>query len=205
MRLPAWFLFLLGLSIPAAAWSATQDSAGAAHPTASCETAIASAESAGRLPPHLLKAIGLTETGRTDPSTGDMHPWPWTINAEGQGQFFATKIQAISAAQALQARGVRSIDVGCLQVSLLYHPDAFATLADAFDPRANATYAARFLNALYAGSRNWAHAIAAYHSETPALGEAYRTLVMARWQGTARHAVPPSPAAYQDWLAGRRS
>ena len=84
--------------------------------------------------------------------------------------------------RALQARGVRSIDVGCLQVNLMYHPAAFASLDEAFDPRINAAYAARFLNTLYAERRDWAHAIAAYHSETPALGDAYRVLVMARWQ-----------------------
>ena len=90
--------------------------------------------------------------------------------------------QAVAAVKALRARGVRSIDVGCLQVNLMYHPDAFATIEDAFDPRMNAAYATRFLNALYADGRDWAHAIAAYHSETPALGDAYRVLVMARWQ-----------------------
>ena len=46
-----------------------------------------------------------------------------------------TRQQAVAAVQALQARGVRSIDVGCLQVNLMYHPIAFASLDDAFDPR----------------------------------------------------------------------
>ena len=59
----------------------------------------------------------------------------------------------------------------------MYHPDAFATLGDAFDPRANAAYAGRFLNALFADGKDWARAIGAYHSETPALGDAYRVLV----------------------------
>jgi hypothetical protein len=92
--------------------------------------------------------------------------------------------------QALQARGVRSIDVGCLQVNLLYHPDAFATLDDAFDPGHNANYAVRFLNALYAGSHDWKQAIGDYHSETPQLGEAYRVLVLARWERPDLHKVP---------------
>jgi hypothetical protein len=91
---------------------------------------------------------------------------------------------------------VQSIDVGCMQVNLMYHPHAFASLRDAFNPRSNAAYAARFLNVLFAGARDWAHAIAAYHSETPALGEAYRTLVMARWQDPDLRPARPAQIAY---------
>ena len=177
----------------------------AADPAALCEAAVAAAELVQRLPARMLGAISVTETGRIDPVRGHLRPWPWTINAEGEGQFFATKQQAIAAVKVLQARGVRSIDVGCMQVNLMFHPDAFASLEDAFDPRVNAGYAARFLDALYAEGRDWAHAIAAYHSETPVLGDAYRALVMARWQnGDIRAAVTPV-GAYQDFAQVGRS
>jgi hypothetical protein len=75
-----------------------------------------------------------------------MAPWPLTINAEGQGSFFDTKAQVIAAPRALQARGVQSIDVGCMQVNLMHYPYAFANLDQAFNPTANAAYAVRFLN-----------------------------------------------------------
>jgi hypothetical protein len=168
-------------------------------PAGLCETAVTTAEYVGRLPPRLLGAISLTETGRLDPDKGLIRPWPWTINAEGEGQFFATKQDAIDAVRALQARGVRSIDVGCLQINLMYHPQAFRSLDSAFDPRDNARYAAQFLNALYADSHDWSHAIAAYHSETPALGEAYRVLVLARWQNPDARDTPPPRSAYRDF------
>ncbi|HJO71542.1 MAG: hypothetical protein QF450_07035 [Rhodospirillales bacterium] len=58
----------------------------------------------------------------------------------------------------LSARGVRNIDVGCMQVNLLYHKDAFATLEEAFEPASNAAYAARFLKDLYATSGSWSAA-----------------------------------------------
>jgi hypothetical protein len=97
---------------------------------------------------------------------------------------------------------VTSIDVGCLQVNLMYHPDAFASLEDAFDPGHNADYAAHFLNTLYADSHDWKQAIGAYHSETPALGDAYRVLVLARWQRPDLRPVPDQPqgpyGAFQD-------
>ena len=44
---------------------------------------------------------------------------------------------------------MRSIDIGCAQVNLMHHPDAFASLEQAFDPMANADYAARFLKQLH--------------------------------------------------------
>jgi hypothetical protein len=207
MRPLVWFSLLLIVAAPVAAWSGPLDSprpaakaAEAADPALLCETAITSAEYVGRLPPRLLGAIGLTETGRVDAGSGRVRPWPWTINAEGEGQFFQTKQQAVAAVRGLQARGVRSIDVGCLQVNLMYHPAAFATLEDAFDPRVNAAYAARFLNALYVEGRDWAHAIAAYHSETPALGDAYRVLVMARWRNSDLRAAVPVAGAYGDFV-----
>ena len=170
----------------------------AADPATLCETAITTAEYVNRLPPRLLAAISLTETGRIDAASGRLRPWPWTINAEGAGQFFETPQQAIAAVQSLQARGVRSIDVGCLQINLMYHPNAFTSLEQAFEPRGNATYAARFLNALFAGGKDWTHAIGAYHSETPALGDAYRVLVMARWQNADPRSAPAAQSAYRD-------
>ncbi|HEY0182631.1 MAG TPA: transglycosylase SLT domain-containing protein, partial [Rhodopila sp.] len=170
-----------------------------ADPATLCETAVIAAEYVNRLPARLLGAISLTETGRADPGAGRVRPWPWTVNAEGDGQFFGTKQEAVLAVKALQDRGVRSIDVGCLQVNLMYHPNAFASLDEAFDPRANANYAARFLNALYADGKDWPTAVAAYHSETPVLGEAYRVLVMARWQNGDPHAQVTVPVAYGDF------
>jgi hypothetical protein len=167
-------------------------------PATLCEAAVTSAEFAARLPPRLLEAIGLTESGRLDRAAGRVRSWPWTINAEGEGRFFDTKAQAVAAVRVLQARGVRSIDVGCMQVNLMYHAQAFATLEEAFEPEANAAYAARFLNALYDDGKDWARAIAFYHSQAPGLGAAYRSLVMARWQkGDAP--APPVRVVYGDF------
>lgn len=170
-----------------------------------CEAAIARAEQVRSLPDGLLPALARVESGRPD-AAGAARPWPWTIDVDGQGQFFATKAEAVAAVLALQDIGIRSIDVGCLQVNLMYHPNAFASIEQAFDPAANAAYAARFLVALHARDGDWTHAIASYHSETPSLGAAYRTKVMAIW----RHggiATPletalanPRRAAYADFL-----
>ncbi|WP_431270669.1 hypothetical protein [Dankookia sp. P2] len=97
-----------------------------------------------------------SRSGRPDPAGRGVTAWPWTINAEGQGRYFDSKEAAIAAVEALRARGVTVIDVGCLQVNLKHHPDAFPDLATAFDPVANARYAGLFLKRLQAqtGSGN---------------------------------------------------
>ena len=176
-------------------------------PSTYCDAAIAGAERAIRLPPRVLSAIAEVESGRPDAGTGALRPWPWTINAEGRGQFFETKAQAIAAVRALQLQGMRSIDVGCMQVNLMHHPNAFSSLDDAFDPQSNALYAARFLNTLYAASGSWLQAIAAYHSETPAIGADYQRRVMARLQLAPTQSLvgwAPAQAAYRDFVPERQ-
>jgi hypothetical protein len=162
-----------------------------------CRAAIAGAERAGAIPPLLMAAIGRVESGRLDPVSGAMAPWPWTINAEGQGSFYDSKAQAIAAVRALQAQGVRSIDVGCMQVNLMHHPDAFASLDQAFDPGANAAYAARFLNELHGQTNDWSRAAAQYHSSTPGLAAAYQAKVVSTWMEERRLAsgMPLLPGA----------
>lgn len=169
-------LLLLSLSLPLPAM--------AAPPAASflCRSAIASAEYTEHLPPHLLDAIARVESGRPDPETGLLHPWPWTINAAGEGLFYDSKTQAIAAVQAFRARGVTSIDVGCMQVNLMIHPDAFASLDQAFDPPTNARWAARFLNRLQATAANWTVATGRYHSPTPEIAGDYQRRVMVEWK-----------------------
>jgi hypothetical protein len=151
-----------------------------------CRAAIRTAERAHGIPQALLSALGRVESGRRDPASGNFGPWPWTINAEGRGQFFPTKAEAIAAVRQLQADGMRSIDVGCMQINLRHHPNAFASLEDAFDPAKNAAYAAQFLASLEEISKNWLQAAANYHSHTPEFGIAYQRRVMAAWPDEQR-------------------
>jgi hypothetical protein len=167
-----------------------------------CRSAVAAAERGSGIPAHLLAAISRVESGRRDPVTGAVHPWPWTVNAEGEGHFYDTKAEAIAAVRAMQARGIKSIDVGCGQINLMHHPDAFPNLELAFDPQANAAYAARFLKELFAQTGDWNRATAMYHSATPELGAEYREQVLAVWPEEQRLAglVGATPLA-QAWGA----
>jgi len=166
-----------------------------AEPTQLCRSAIAAVERDSAIPAGLMQAIGRVESGRRNPETGAFGPWPWTINAEGQGRFFPNAPAAIAAVRELQARGVRVIDIGCMQINLHHHPQAFASLEEAFEPLANARYAAAFLNRLNETRRDWMLSASHYHSQTPNLAEAYRARVVAAWpEEVARLASnPPGP------------
>ena len=159
--------------------------------TACAEAAVAAERTTPALPPGLLLAIGKVESGRRDPASGATMPWPWTIDAAGSGQSFADKATAIAATMALQAAAVSSIDIGCFQINLGAHPDAFDNLDTAFDPASNGRAAARLLIGLRDQTGNWAAAIAAYHSITPERGQPYRDRVLAAWgEPAAPDAVP---------------
>jgi hypothetical protein len=158
-----------------------------------CLAAITQTEHRADLPSSLLVAIGLVETGRVDPMTGRTSPWPWSLNIAGIDHVYASKAEAIAGVLAAQASGIRSIDVGCMQVNLMFHPQAFATLDEALDPTANVAYAAVFLHRLREDLGSWPMAAAAYHSMSPPLANAYVARVAAHWQ-PARGFVMPGTA-----------
>ena len=165
-----------------------------AHAQSPCEDAGRIAERQYDLPSGLLSAIGRVESGRWDPALRRTVPWPWAIDVAGSPQLLASKQQAVQETTALRGGGARNIDVGCFQISLLHHPTAFTDLDQAFDPAANADYAARFLTELHGRYGNWQDAVAAYHSATAAIGDPYRQAVYAKWTGAPEGAsVPLAP------------
>ena len=155
-----------------------------------CETEGHASEQAHGLPADLLVAIGRIESGRRG-ADGRVAPWPWSVNAAGQGYYLNSAAEAIGLVRSLQARGIRSIDVGCFQVNLLFHPTAFATIEDAFDPASNARAAGNFLQELRGIASGWEDVVGRYHSADPSLGLPYMRQVFASWHGGALMASPP--------------
>lgn len=148
-----------------------------------CIEATRNAERRHQLAPHLLGAISLAETGRWSRDHRASFAWPWTVMAEGKGRYLPSKAAAIAEVMRLQARGVKNIDVGCMQVNLYYHPDAFDDLNQAFDPETNANYAAGFLRDLKDEVGSWKEAVAYYHSRDDQRGDHYQGKVYDLWYG----------------------
>ena len=123
------------------------------------------------------------------------------VNNGGDGRFFASKAEAIAHVEALRAQGRRNIDVGCMQINLMHHPDAFASLEEAFEPIDNVSYGADFLTRLRGETGSWDDAVARYHTADSARGQAYHDKVLERWDDRRlAEAVPrlqrrpPAPA-----------
>jgi hypothetical protein len=172
-------------------------------PGFACRQAFRAVERETGLPRGLLLAIGRVETGRTD-RRGSFTPWAWSLRANGRAEYLDSREAAVRRVTELRSAGVRAVDVGCVQVNLHYHDEAFPTVSRALDPMANARYAARFLKRLHDELGDWPAAVAAYHSRTPSRGQAYRDRVMAQWPGGPEAALvamrseplpPPPPEA----------
>ena len=162
--------------------------------SAQCTAAIAAAEAKYNLPPNLLGTIAKVESGRPVTGMGDIRAWPWTIDADGQGVFLDSRAAAIAWVRQAQTRGMHFIDVGCMQVDLPLHPDAFRSLDEAFDPAANADYAARYLRDLQVEAHgDWNLAVGLYHSHTPDLADEYRNRVAAVGAGILTGIGGPEP------------
>jgi hypothetical protein len=151
-----------------------------------CADPIRFHERQAGIPNQLLAAVARAESGRWDKGESASFAWPWTVTAEGKGQFFASKEEAIAQVQRLRGRGVRNIDVGCMQINLLHHPDAFADLEEALDPQANVAYATSFLKQLFEQNHSWVMAVGNYHSATPEFHFRYREKVMKLWSEERR-------------------
>ena len=174
-----------GLNVPAEAMQNDDSQA--------CDSAAQAAALKYDVPPEIMLSIVRVESGRGE---GKM-TWPWTINSGGKGYWFETRQAAIDFADETLATGSDDIDIGCFQINLHWHPDAFGSLEDALDPIANADYAAQFLNSLFQTEGDWKSAVAAYHSRSAVQAKTYIAQIEAAY---AKHILPagedvePSPA-----------
>jgi len=153
-----------------------------------CTRSIDAAEQARQIPRFLLQAIAQVESGRWSAADGANLAWPWTVYAEGRGRYLGSKAEAIAEVEALIRRGVRNIDVGCMQVNLHYHGRAFSSLEEAFDPVHNVAYATSFLVDLRRTTRSWTNAVKSYHSRTRSLHIPYRRKVYQAWRALRQRA-----------------
>jgi hypothetical protein len=139
-------------------------------------------ERKNHMPSNMLRAIAITESGRYSKEAARNVAWPWTINVSGKGYQYSSKAEAMAAVRQYQAEGHKSIDVGCMQINMKYHPDAFTSLEQAFEPRYNIEYAANFLTNIYKKEGSWEAAISNYHNANDAIGSKYVSRVYDSWR-----------------------
>ncbi|HAT35498.1 MAG TPA: murein transglycosylase [Rhodospirillaceae bacterium] len=163
-----------------------------------CARAIAAQERRSGIPDKLLFAVAIKETGRWIKQDRANIAWPWTVNAGGAGKHFDTKSDALRHVRALKKKGQKNIDVGCMQINLHYHPDAFATLEAGFDPATNVAYAAKFLTALKNSHGSWQQAVRHYHSANQKKSAPYQRKVFKIWKAALGNKKPTTAVAQAD-------
>ena len=169
-------------SLAAGPWSASAAPAQAFDKSWNlCAAQTAGRERSEHVPTHLLTAVSLAESGRWNPGRKENVAWPWTVTAEGKGKFFPDKDAAADYVRRLKARGIRNIDVGCMQVNLHYHGKAFASIEQALDPVSNVAYGSRYLKTMFRSTQSWLQAAGYYHSMTPKRSRSYMLKVLELW------------------------
>jgi hypothetical protein len=148
------------------------------------------------LPPGLLQAIALVESGHKLAWEYDRRPWPWTVRAGGKGWHLPSEEAALGLIRRIQEEGRTSIDVGCMQINLRFHGHAFRNLREALDPATNIAYAASFLQRLMSETGSWRSAAGYYHSRDPKLAARYLEKVSRIWQD-AEPSRPGLPAVVE--------
>ena len=175
---------LMGLAHPI---KAQKDFKGGMHiefePDASeiCALTVARMEEKYQIKNHLLETIASVESGVWNHQKEAFVSWPWSINVKGKGYRYDSKEEAVAAVKEFQSKGIESIDVGCMQISLKFHGAAFENVESALDPETNVEYSARFLSNLYQKKGDWQKAAMEYHSKVPARGNIYKSRLLKRF------------------------
>lgn len=158
-----------------------------------CRAAATRAARAHDVPPEMMQAITLVETGRS--RDGTREPWPWTVNVTGRGYWFDSREKALAHVRETLKQGETSFDVGCFQLNYHWHGQAFRDVEQMFDPEDGADYAARFLRGLYDEAGDWMTAAGYYHSRTKAHFDRYTGLIAAALDREVPQALALASAA----------
>ena len=131
---------------------------GTARAESVCEREMTRASARFDVPLGVLYAVGMTETGRKSGLS------PYAMNIAGRSHFADSPAEAVREFSAARSKGVKLIDLGCMQINHHYHGERFASVEAMLDPAQNVDYAARFLSELREREGSWTMAVARYHA-----------------------------------------
>ena len=106
------------------------------------------------IPPGVLYAVALTESGLLMPESRDHRPWPWTLNVAGKAYRYGSRDTAYAGLMQHLAR-TEMVDVGLMQVNWRYHGDKLRTHWLALDPWFNLRIGASILREMYDQCGDW--------------------------------------------------
>lgn len=146
------------------------------------------------VPPGLLYAVALTESGQSSLSGGQFRPWPWTLNIDGNGHYYPSRRQAWAALQAVLADSHASVDIGLMQVNWRYYHTELGTPWQALEPYHNLRVAAAILHQCFARHGAWLPSAGCYHApRNPDRAQRYRQRVQRHWPSDASNTQETHP------------
>ena len=120
------------------------------------------------IPTVILYAVALTESAtkikKSKIKPGHYKPWPWTLNVSGVPRRYQTRKAAYKGLMYFLQQGVKSVDIGIMQINWRYHHKELGTPWQALEPIHNTRTGARILRDEYKISGEWKQAIGRYHS-----------------------------------------
>lgn len=126
-------------------------------------TAYIRVANAHGVPPSILYAIALTESGYTYARV--YNPWPWTLNVEGESKRFLNLSQTLAGLNHALDQGKR-VDIGIMQVNSFWHSHRVDSIEHLLDPYVNLHKGAEILLEQKRRSTNqgWWEAVGKYHA-----------------------------------------
>lgn len=115
-----------------------------------------------RVPPNVLYAVALQESGRR--MAGRVVPWPWTLNVAGQSRRYANRREACAdLRRVLQVTPATRVDVGLGQLNVGHQRHRVRHPCELLQPYRNLRLAATILREQYTVQDGWLIAAGRYH------------------------------------------
>ncbi len=133
------------------------------------------------VPAHLLYAMAQAESGRV--VDGEVIPWPWTLNVEGEPHFFSSRDAMFGALMTALQAGRLKVDVGPMQINWYWQYRPETSPWRLTDPATNIKIGAEILRSHYLAHGDWLRAVGQYHrpreltGADKAIAQAYRARV----------------------------
>lgn len=137
-----------------------------------------------QVPPDILYAVAVTESGRS--YQGVKVPWPWALNIEGESVYSETEQEAHRVViEAVQQR--KSVDIGLMQVNWRWHKQRFLSVEESLSPIKNLVVGAIILSEQHEKTGDWWEAVGRYHdpgqdAESQDSARRYRERVEQNWR-----------------------
>lgn len=138
---------------------------GLARAQVNCDRIVEQAAQRHNVPAGLMSAMSRALLAKTD--RPQMMPnSPWTISLGSNVVAYDSAAEMEAQLENLIMEGEEDLNLGCMQLNLIWHGDHFYSLQDMINPEHSAEYAASVLSDLHNEYGSWQRAIRIFHGDT---------------------------------------